>query len=171
MKKVLFFGMIVLLFASCKLPDYSKEIIGTFSQTTISENELSNDAENTDVFAVCNTKKVSILNFNEDGTYSFSVDQSIDDVKFYSETQYDMDFLIEYFVHKIEIKGTYVLEGNKLTMLNDKVVLADDSEMDFDEYKQIDPAVGQKTQIVKFKVDEEKISLFYGNESISYKRR
>ena len=98
MKKILPLMFISLFMFSCTKNDYSTLIQGTFSQTAYSENELSNNPDDVDdIFAVCNTKKVSKLTFGEDGSYSFDITQHLEDITFETEFEFSMDEIVSFF--------------------------------------------------------------------------
>lgn len=171
MKRLFILILVSLLFISCNNVDYSSSIVGTFSYTVYSENELSNNPDDvTDSFAFCNTKTVSSIVFGEDGTYSLSIIQHLDDITFEDEISFSVEELMNLFERNIIISGKYSLNKNRIILLNDTVFF-DGTEISFDEYQKLDAAVGNKTQTVKLSVDEKELNLFYGKNVVTYFRK
>lgn len=175
MKKNCLFKILILFYIlclfSCKKNENSSLIIGTFNINSTLENELSNDSENPEVFAICTTKSTSTLIFSENGDYSLEISQSVKNINFTNTIQNNVTEtdIKDYFNQDILIKGKYIVKNNNITLQN-KTVVKNDIEYPFDTYQSIDSSVGEKNQTVEFYVDEKELTLFYDTNSITYYR-
>ena len=174
MKKRFFYNIFIILclfcFFSCKKDNNSSMILGSYTLENYIKNELTDDSEDPQIFAICNTTSSTEITFNEDKTYSLEVTQTVDEIKFLFEYPYVTEELIDdYFNQNIVIKGKYTLKDNSLTLVNETII-KDDAEYEFEEYQENDPSVGQKTQTVEFILDNESITLISDDEMITYFR-
>lgn len=160
-----------IFFTGCK-NDNSTLLLGTFSQTTLSQTDLyEKDVPDSPVIISCTVKNTTALNFTENGEYSLSINQNVNDIELYDLDTFTLGDINSYFYRNLTINGKYKATKNKLTLTNETVLLDDGQIMDFKEYQATDSAVGPEIQNVKYSVNEKELSLYSGGNSITYTRK
>lgn len=157
MKNKIFFTLlfISILFISCNNQN-NVNIIGSYKATLRTEHQLQKKDNPESVIGVFNIDQINIFNFLENNTFERIIEQKISSATSYNEELTDEEILNHYSSqnHYAKINGTYILNGNKLSLNNDKIVY-DNTEFNYQDFYKSINSFGPVNKKVKVKFSED----------------